>query len=496
MDSESIHRRIADLLRRRHRFVVATIVDTKGSCPQTSGKKMLIHQDGTFEFTIGGGTFEAEVIQDGLSVFTKGSISSPGMPAVRIRNQVRLADVAPTIAGLAGLSFSVSSGGQNVASLVNGQTRDLPAYSESYYTNLLMGWAPLHSLRWSNKKWVDAPKQEFYNLSNDPKELKNIYTSSSVPAGARQELMKHVLAEPAVPPENEVDPETREKLASLGYITGATSVPASSTFDPKDGIKTWNEIETAVQLAQMGRKKESEQRFIVALQQQPDNMIAQKFLAKLYLKDGEPRKALPYLQKALKSNLHDADTRYDIGEAYYELKQYNDALQILDPVLKNKPDSRTLKFAAGCALAANDYTKSAEYLQNLLEKTPSDSDSLSLYARVLSQLGEDTKAIQAYTQLSSLRTLREEEAVQAAAIFLTSNQAAQAEKYFEIAIQSNPESVPAWRGIALIRLSRGEIPEAIEAFLRAGDCDGARSLLEKVPTLPEKLLESYKNQCP
>ena len=73
IDAEVIHRRIAELLSGRQRFVVATIVETKGSTPQTAGAKMIIHSDGSFDFTIGGGTFEAEVIQDALSVLPKNS---------------------------------------------------------------------------------------------------------------------------------------------------------------------------------------------------------------------------------------------------------------------------------------------------------------------------------------------------------------------------------------------------------------------------------------
>ena len=67
IDHETIHRRITALLNLRKQFVVATILETKGSCPQQPGTKMIIHSGGSFEFTIGGGTFEAEVIQDGLA---------------------------------------------------------------------------------------------------------------------------------------------------------------------------------------------------------------------------------------------------------------------------------------------------------------------------------------------------------------------------------------------------------------------------------------------
>jgi xanthine dehydrogenase accessory factor len=73
IDQETIHRRIAELLDLRKPFVVATILDAKGSCPQEPGTKMIIHSDGSFEFTIGGGTFEAEVIQDGLALLKTNS---------------------------------------------------------------------------------------------------------------------------------------------------------------------------------------------------------------------------------------------------------------------------------------------------------------------------------------------------------------------------------------------------------------------------------------
>ncbi|MCI0603291.1 XdhC/CoxI family protein [bacterium] len=67
IDQEALHRRIATLLDLRKHFVVATILETKGSCPQQSGAKIIVRSDGSFEFTIGGGTFEAEVIQDSLA---------------------------------------------------------------------------------------------------------------------------------------------------------------------------------------------------------------------------------------------------------------------------------------------------------------------------------------------------------------------------------------------------------------------------------------------
>ncbi len=422
-------------------------------------------------------------------------ISAPGFHPARISTQVRLADVASTITELAGIPASLTPGGQSLVPLMKRGTKDLPAYSETYYTNLLMGWAPLHSLRWSNKKWIDAPKPEFYNLSTDPKELKNIYTSSSVPSAARNELQKH-MAVTAVSAAAEVDPETREKLASLGYVTGSATAPVSSSFDPKDGIAVWDKIETAVQFAQVGDMKKSEELFLAALQMQPDNVLAKKFLANVYRKEGQDEKAIPLLRSALQSKLHTDETRFDLAEVYYEVKQYTEALQTLSPLLQNDTGNiRTLRLAAVCAMNSKQYEQSAKYFAQVLQKRPSDSDSLSLYARVLSDSKQDEKAVHAYEKLASQRSLTEDEAIQVAAIYLTTNRPAEAEKYFQAAVQANAKSIPAWKGLALIHLAKQQLPQALEAFLNAGDCGEARKIIENSISLAPELLELFHNQC-
>ncbi len=46
---------------------LATVVEAIGSCPREAGAKMLVHGDGRGEGTIGGGKFEALVVEDALA---------------------------------------------------------------------------------------------------------------------------------------------------------------------------------------------------------------------------------------------------------------------------------------------------------------------------------------------------------------------------------------------------------------------------------------------
>jgi choline-sulfatase len=386
-------------------------------------------------------------------------IRAPGYPPARIRAQVRLVDVSPTIAELAGLKNIAKFSGRSLATFMKGQSQDLPAYSETYYSNLLMGWAPLHSIRWGQKKWIDAPKAELYDLTRDPKELKNIYTSDSIPAAVRSELQKHSFS--VQPSAESLDSETKEKLASLGYITGGSAKNVSSGFDPKDGINIWRDIEAAVRFAQLGKWSDSETYFRSVLKKEPENVIAQKFLGNVLKKQGKNEEAIVFFKRALKSDLHQTETRNELAEAFVGTKQYREALEQLALILKT---------------------------------TPHDMRALTLSAWLQSQLSMDSEALNTYTKLSALRSLSEAEALDAAGISLTNRRIPEAEKYFRAAIDVNPKSSPAWKGQGLISASRKEWDSALDAFLKAGDCADAKNISSEVKN--NSLLTALRNQCP
>ncbi|MBW2262872.1 MAG: XdhC family protein [Deltaproteobacteria bacterium] len=60
--------RIAALLKRHPRIVLATVVSTGGSAPREAGARMAVLPDGSIIGTVGGGTLEKRVIEDALEV--------------------------------------------------------------------------------------------------------------------------------------------------------------------------------------------------------------------------------------------------------------------------------------------------------------------------------------------------------------------------------------------------------------------------------------------
>lgn len=66
------YRTLVGLIEEGHRLAVATITESRGSTPQREGGKMIVAADGRSWFTIGGGAFEAMVIDDARACLRDG----------------------------------------------------------------------------------------------------------------------------------------------------------------------------------------------------------------------------------------------------------------------------------------------------------------------------------------------------------------------------------------------------------------------------------------
>lgn len=69
---DEVYREIAGALAAGRPVVLATVARTKGSTPRKTGAKMVVHEDGSFFGTIGGGCGEAEVWQEAMEVMRDG----------------------------------------------------------------------------------------------------------------------------------------------------------------------------------------------------------------------------------------------------------------------------------------------------------------------------------------------------------------------------------------------------------------------------------------
>ncbi|MFB3903778.1 MAG: sulfatase-like hydrolase/transferase [Acidobacteriota bacterium] len=167
-----------------------------------------------------------------------------GRRGERIAHQVSLADLMPTILERLRVPIPASVQGRSLWPLCSGKTvQDTPLYSESFVPQFHFGWSPLASLRLGKYKYIDAPRPELYDLTEDPRETRNLYDQQpTIAREYRKELLAFISKYGAGAPEKKpapTDTDTARKLLALGYLNTGSAKPkteGSSLLDPKDRI--------------------------------------------------------------------------------------------------------------------------------------------------------------------------------------------------------------------------------------------------------------------
>jgi len=107
-------------------------------------------------------------------------IKNKNLKSQEINHTVRAIDIVPTIIGLLKISSTEDFDGINLVPLMNGgKLPELIAYSEELFEK--RGPGSIQSLRTNNYKLirnVTKNQEEFYDIENDPEEMKNIIDTS------------------------------------------------------------------------------------------------------------------------------------------------------------------------------------------------------------------------------------------------------------------------------------------------------------------------------
>ena len=376
-------------------------------------------------------------------------LRGPGVKAGTVIDAVvRSVDLFPTILDVAGLSRDMPrNSGRTLRSALAGEPlQEEPAFAESLVPLVHYGWSDLRVVRDGRWKYILAPRPELYDLSRDPRELRNLADAEPARARAmRAGLEERLRAEQTTARSDTaaaaIPPELLEKLGALGYVSpGGGSGGKASGADPKDKLDEYKALNT---------------------------LMRQGMLA---LRAGKPAESVLHFRGLTARGVDSFEVHYYMGRAYSAMRRWREAAREYEQAAEKLPAYGAAWRGLGeSRVALKDARGAAAAFEKLSSLSPRDA-----LARM--QLGE------AYRDLGRIddaaRVMREAIALDPApASFWNSlgmvlgggGRMAEAEQAFAEAAKrdaANPQYIYN-RGLALERMGRAS--EAAEQFRRAAE---------------------------
>lgn len=352
-------------------------------------------------------------------------VSVPGHAdrSKRVRSVVRTTDLFPTILDLLHLPARDGLDGESLWPLIAGSA-DGPgrlAYSEATSPLHMYGWSPIASLREEGWKYIQAPKPELYDMSSDPKELKNLASEEKDRATSMKGKLKRIFdsSTEAGLEAGEVAPsqEEKAKLRSLGYVGSPVAAAsllesdpaalldggAHGLVDPKDRVVqlgritdlyaffTSQEYDRAVDLA----------RSILA--EEPDNLNVRQHLADALRAIKRLNEASVEYRALMDRDPTNVEYILNLGWVLMTQKHYEDARATIQKALVLEPDHQYALAGMGNVwFAEGNAAKAEEYYRKILAMRPDSRQTILALARIVESQGKHHDAAELYRRAVDL----------------------------------------------------------------------------------------------
>jgi arylsulfatase A-like enzyme/Flp pilus assembly protein TadD len=331
-------------------------------------------------------------------------LSGPGVPSsMRIKSQAQTIDLLPTVLELMGVKAPAGIQGSSLTPAFKGKPVEAPAYLETLYPKLNLGWAELRGIRTNRWKYIRAPKPELYDIAMDPGETTNVIASHPADVQQMESHLKNRAAGVEKVETTMVDQRTMAQLKSLGYLGGSSGHEYTLTgkgIDPKDRIEVLKLLYLAVS---------------------PDarTPAAQK---------------IPMLRRALAADAGNPSIYYHLGDAYGKTGQSSEAMKLYQEAIRNGLRNAWLFSRLGFLyLQQGNKDEAIVSYERAAQLNPSDSDSLN-------DLGM---------------------------AYLETGRAADAERVFQWSLAADDRSALAYNGLGLVAIEKQDMSAARTAFEKA-----------------------------
>jgi arylsulfatase A-like enzyme/Tfp pilus assembly protein PilF len=444
-------------------------------------------------------------------ILTGPAVTAGGVP----KTVARGIDVLPTLLDFAGLGTRPEIEGRSLRPAVEGkEMSDAPAYVESLYPEREFGWAPLFGWRTATVKLIEAPRPELYDLQADPAETKNAFAQHAATVEELRGKLAAAIARTGPSATAELDAETAQRLAALGYLGGgrggASRAPASQRRDPKDGVRLMPQLNRGMSLARTEPERAIRELSAV-ISEDPGLLMARRTRAVAYAAAGKHEQAIAELRRIEKEGGLSAEDAIVLGdnlrfsgrlkeaeavladtakknpafvqpwlslaEVHVKEKRLDEAATSFSRALELAPDHiEALRGAGDVALLQEKVVEAAARYTRILEVDPGDAGAMTKLAVVKMREQRPDEAITLLQRAVAREPKNGEALLYLAGALASSGKPAEALPYFERALAVGPRSSMALNGLALTKLALGD---------RAGAAQAFRESLAKDPRQPD-----------
>jgi arylsulfatase A-like enzyme/Flp pilus assembly protein TadD len=263
-------------------------------------------------------------------------IALPDTAPGRVEHYVSHIDIFPTVCDVLRIEKpSFLQGASLFPALKGKKLRDRPIYFESLYPYYSRGWAPLKGFILDKKKFIDSPIPELYDLERDFDERDNRIEQKNV---AKLESQLKKIIDDLTPSEKvdasqAVDRKTRERLASLGYVSSVRTTQKKN-FGIEDDIKILlpfiNRVDDAWELYKNGKKDAGIELLKEILKERKDIDMAYKNLAAIYEETGNTKEAISILEQGHNALPSNYEVFIEYMKGLISVEQYDKAIRTFE----------------------------------------------------------------------------------------------------------------------------------------------------------------------
>jgi choline-sulfatase len=344
-------------------------------------------------------------------------LATPVAPlhGIRIDAQVSSVDLLPTLFELLGIEIPARVHGRSLVPVMLDPARDAVAYAygESMTPNLQFGWSSLHTLRSTRYKLIKAPHPELYDLAADPGEATNVIGRHPAVAEELMQRLDRLMAETGKgapePEAADLDKETRERLAALGYVgapvASRTSGSPQPLADPKDKLHVFaavqkagerileeqyeeaaEELESALReepkmpqallmlggaYSELGRTREAREQFDRVLKDDPQSVQALVGTANLLMREGRTADVIALCKRTLSLDDRNTQAHVLLGEVYAGRNQPHQALPHFEKAVEVQPKLTQNRLNLAAALIeVEQYDRAESLLKQIVGEYP------------------------------------------------------------------------------------------------------------------------------